>query len=135
MAHIEPHHGFSTRCIHAGQTPDPVTGAVMPPVSFSSTYAQSSPGEHAGFEYSRSTTPPVTHGNGALPDWKARNCANPMMSPMADLPLLQDWPRLQPSWITFLPTRKLWLRTICTVEPIVCSAKCGPTPPGFGLTS
>ena len=57
MAHIEPHHGFSTRCIHAGQTPDPVTGAVMPPVSFSSTYAQSSPGEHAGFEYSRSHNP------------------------------------------------------------------------------
>ena len=57
MAHIEPHHGFSTRCIHAGQSPDPVTGAVMPPVSFSSTYAQSSPGEHAGFEYSRSHNP------------------------------------------------------------------------------
>ncbi|MEC8354434.1 MAG: PLP-dependent transferase [Planctomycetota bacterium] len=57
MAHIKPHHGFSTRCIHAGQTPDPVTGAVMPPVSFSSTYAQSSPGEHAGFEYSRSHNP------------------------------------------------------------------------------
>mgnify|MGYP005710745633 FL=1 len=57
MAHIEPHHGFSTRCIHAGQSPDPVTGAVMPPVSFSSTYVQSSPGEHAGFEYSRSHNP------------------------------------------------------------------------------
>ena len=57
MAHIESHHGFSTRCIHAGQTPDPVTGAVMPPVSFASTYAQTSPGEHAGFEYSRSHNP------------------------------------------------------------------------------
>jgi len=44
-------------CIHGGQRPDPVTGAVMPPISLSSTYAQSSPGEHAGFEYSRSHNP------------------------------------------------------------------------------
>lgn len=44
-------------CIHGGQRPDPVTGAVMPPISLSSTYAQSSPGEHAGYEYSRSHNP------------------------------------------------------------------------------
>ncbi len=44
-------------CIHGGQRPDPVTGAVMPPISLSSTYAQASPGEHAGFEYSRSHNP------------------------------------------------------------------------------
>jgi cystathionine gamma-lyase len=48
---------FSTLCIHAGQAPDPVTGAVMPPISLSSTYAQRSPGEHAGYEYSRSQNP------------------------------------------------------------------------------
>ena len=44
-------------CIHGGQRPDPVTGAVMPPISLSSTYAQSSPGEHKGFEYTRSHNP------------------------------------------------------------------------------
>ncbi|MFK7960258.1 MAG: PLP-dependent aspartate aminotransferase family protein [Phycisphaerales bacterium] len=44
-------------CIHGGQRPDPVTGAVMPPVSLSSTYIQSSPGQHAGYEYSRSHNP------------------------------------------------------------------------------
>ena len=44
-------------CIHGGQRPDPVTGAVMPPISLSSTYVQSSPGEHAGYEYSRSHNP------------------------------------------------------------------------------
>jgi len=43
--------------VHGGQRPDPVTGAVMPPVSLSSTYAQSSPGVHSGFEYSRSHNP------------------------------------------------------------------------------
>jgi len=48
---------FATRCIHAGQTPDPTTGAIMPPVSLSSTYVQQSPGVHQGYEYSRSHNP------------------------------------------------------------------------------
>jgi cystathionine gamma-lyase len=46
-------HGFGTRAIHAGQSPDPVTGAVMTPVYYTSTYAQTAPGEHKGYEYSR----------------------------------------------------------------------------------
>ncbi len=46
-------HGFGTRAIHAGQEPDPVTGAVMTPIYMTSTYAQTAPGEHKGFEYSR----------------------------------------------------------------------------------
>ncbi|HET8725525.1 MAG TPA: cystathionine gamma-synthase [Anaeromyxobacteraceae bacterium] len=44
---------FETLAIHAGQRPDPVTGAVMTPVYLTSTYAQSAPGEHKGYEYSR----------------------------------------------------------------------------------
>jgi len=48
---------FATKVIHAGQAPDATTGAVMPPVSLASTYAQSSPGEHKGFEYSRTHNP------------------------------------------------------------------------------
>lgn len=48
---------FATRCIHAGQAPDPTTGAIMPPVSLSSTYVQESPGVHKGYEYSRSHNP------------------------------------------------------------------------------
>ncbi|KAB2911429.1 MAG: cystathionine gamma-synthase [Kofleriaceae bacterium] len=51
--HDDPTLGFGTRAIHAGQTPDPTTGAVMTPVYFTSTYAQSAPGVHKGFEYSR----------------------------------------------------------------------------------
>ena len=48
---------LATRVIHAGQSPDPSTGAVMPPIYATSTYAQKSPGEHQGFEYSRSQNP------------------------------------------------------------------------------
>jgi cystathionine gamma-lyase len=48
---------FSTRCIHAGQAPDPSTGAVMPPIYTTSTYAQSSPGVHKGYDYSRTRNP------------------------------------------------------------------------------
>ncbi len=49
--------GFATRCIHGGQTPDPSTGAVMPPIYATSTYVQRSPGVHQGYEYSRSHNP------------------------------------------------------------------------------
>lgn len=49
--------GFSTRAIHAGQEPDPSTGAIMTPLHLSSTYAQSSPGVCKGYEYSRTSNP------------------------------------------------------------------------------
>ena len=49
--------GFATRSIHAGQAPDPSTGAIMPPIYATSTYVQASPGEHLGYEYSRSQNP------------------------------------------------------------------------------
>jgi cystathionine beta-lyase/cystathionine gamma-synthase len=49
--------GFGTRAIHAGQAPDPTTGAIMPPISVSSTYVQESPGVHKGYEYSRTQNP------------------------------------------------------------------------------
>jgi cystathionine gamma-lyase len=52
-----PRHGFATRAIHAGQRPDPSTGAIMTPIYASSTYVQSSPGEHKGFDYSRTRNP------------------------------------------------------------------------------
>ncbi|MBE5317482.1 MAG: cystathionine gamma-synthase [Xanthomonadales bacterium] len=51
------HHGLGTRAIHAGQSPDPTTGAVMTPIYATSTYVQRSPGDHQGFEYSRSHNP------------------------------------------------------------------------------
>ncbi|MGB2684864.1 MAG: aminotransferase class I/II-fold pyridoxal phosphate-dependent enzyme, partial [Olleya sp.] len=48
---------FNTKTIHGGQKPDPAYGAVMPPIYQTSTYAQSTPGGHKGFEYSRSHNP------------------------------------------------------------------------------
>ncbi len=53
----ESRHKIETLAIHAGQAPEPVTGAVMTPVFLTSTYAQKGPGEHTGFEYSRTQNP------------------------------------------------------------------------------
>lgn len=50
-------HQFGTRVIHGGQKPDPLTGAVVPPIYATSTYVQSSPGVHKGYEYSRTANP------------------------------------------------------------------------------
>ncbi len=54
MAHKKK---FATRAIHAGQSPDPTTGAIMPPIYATSTYVQESPGVHKGYEYSRTQNP------------------------------------------------------------------------------
>src|SRR5436309_5010533 len=53
-------HGFSTLAIHAGQEADPTTGATIVPIYATSTYTQSGPGEHKGYEYSRSGNPTRT---------------------------------------------------------------------------
>src|ERR1700692_3942969 len=50
-------HEFATRAIHAGQEPDPTTGAIMMPIYQTSTYVQESPGKHKGYDYSRSINP------------------------------------------------------------------------------
>src|SRR5215469_11773257 len=48
---------FGTRVIHGGQRPDPLTGAVMPPIYATSTYVQASPGVHQGYDYGRTRNP------------------------------------------------------------------------------
>ncbi|MEE1899059.1 cystathionine gamma-synthase [Flavobacterium rakeshii] len=57
---------FNTKTIHGGQHPDPATGAVMPPVYQTSTFAQKSPGVHGGYEYSRAANPTRTALENAL---------------------------------------------------------------------
>src|SRR5438105_12948704 len=52
--------GFATRAIHAGQEPDPATGATIVPIYATSTYTQAAPGRHKGYEYSRSGNPTRT---------------------------------------------------------------------------
>jgi cystathionine gamma-lyase len=57
MAKNEKTVGLGTRAIHAGQSPDPSTGAIMTPIYATSTYVQASPGVHKGYEYSRTQNP------------------------------------------------------------------------------
>jgi cystathionine gamma-lyase len=57
MSDKDSEHAFATRTVHGGQHPDPLTGAVMPPIYATSTYVQSSPGVHKGYEYSRTANP------------------------------------------------------------------------------
>ena len=57
MAKNEKTLGLGTRAIHAGQSPDPSTGAIMTPIYATSTYVQASPGVHKGYEYSRTQNP------------------------------------------------------------------------------
>ena len=57
MSELKNRQGFSTRAIHAGQRPDPTTGAVMTPIYATSTYAQESPGVNKGYEYARGKNP------------------------------------------------------------------------------
>ncbi len=59
---------LSTRTIHAGQTPDPSTGAIMTPIYATSTYVQKSPGEHQGYEYSRTRNPTRTAYEACIAD-------------------------------------------------------------------
>lgn len=58
--------GFGTRAVHAGQAPDPSTGAVMTPIYQTSTYAQEAPGRHKGYDYSRVSNPTRTALEGNL---------------------------------------------------------------------
>src|SRR5512145_2146192 len=53
----DPKQRFETLAIHAGQRPDPTTGAIMTPVYLTSTYVQDGPGVHKGYEYSRTQNP------------------------------------------------------------------------------
>lgn len=58
--------GFGTLAVHAGQEPDPSTGAIMPPIYQTSTYVQKAPGEHYGYEYARVSNPTRTALEGNL---------------------------------------------------------------------
>jgi len=57
LSDMKKQQGFATRAIHAGQEPDPSTGAIMTPIYATSTYVQESPGKHKGYDYARSINP------------------------------------------------------------------------------
>jgi cystathionine gamma-lyase len=76
-------HRFATRAIHGGQHPDPLTGAVMPPIYATSTYVQSSPGVHQGYDYARTRNPTRDALQGALANLEGGATAFAFASGMA----------------------------------------------------
>jgi O-acetylhomoserine/O-acetylserine sulfhydrylase-like pyridoxal-dependent enzyme len=56
MSNVE-NQGFGTKAVHAGVSPDPVSGAIMTPIYQTSTYVQEAPGKHKGYEYARTQNP------------------------------------------------------------------------------
>jgi len=81
---------FATRAIHGGQSHDPTTGAVMVPIYATSTYAQSSPGQHLGFEYSRSQNPTRFALERALADLESGTKGYAFASGLAAIATLLD---------------------------------------------
>ena len=69
---------FATRCIHAGQAPDPTTGAVMMPIYATSTYVQQSPGVNKGYDYARTRIPRAWRSSAASPISKAAAPRSPL---------------------------------------------------------
>jgi cystathionine gamma-lyase len=74
---------FETKVIHAGQKPDPQTGAVMTPIYATSTYAQSSPGEHKGYDYARTRNPTRDALEGCLAELEGGHAGFAFASGMA----------------------------------------------------
>ena len=81
---------FNTRVIHAGQSPDPITGAVMPAISVSSTYRQKSPGEHTGYEYGRTHNPTRQAWERAIADLEGGTQAFAFASGLAAMATVLD---------------------------------------------
>ncbi len=88
--HLKNRHGFTTRTIHAGQSPDPSTGAIMPPIYATSTYVQESPGVHQGYEYSRSQNPTRLAYERCIADLECGQRGFAFASGMASLATLLD---------------------------------------------
>jgi cystathionine gamma-lyase len=76
---------FDTRTIHGGQSHDPLTGAVMVPIYATSTYAQTSPGEHKGFEYARTQNPTRFAFERCIADLESGNAAFAFASGLAGI--------------------------------------------------
>jgi cystathionine beta-lyase len=74
---------IATRVIHAGQEPDPTTGAIMTPIYATSTYVQESPGQHKGYEYSRTSNPTRVAYERCVADLEGGQCGLAFASGMA----------------------------------------------------
>jgi hypothetical protein len=115
--------GLGTRAIHAGQHPDPSTGAIMTPIYATSTYVQESPGKHKGYEYSRTQNPTRMAYERCVADLEGGSRA---------LRLPRAWPRQRrcSTCSTRAATSSRW--TISTAAPTACSSG-APALGGAGL--
>ena len=84
-------HSFDTRTIHVGGEPDPVTGAIMPPIFQTSTYVQKAPGVHQGYEYTRSHNPTRTRLEECLASLENANYASVTASGLSAAMLVMHW--------------------------------------------
>lgn len=84
-------HAFDTRTIHVGGEPDPVTGAIMPPIFQTSTYVQKAPGEHSGYEYTRSHNPTRTRLEECLASLENAKFATVTASGLSAAMLVMHW--------------------------------------------
>src|SRR5213082_3923937 len=80
---MKKQHEFATRAIHAGQEPDPSTGAIMTPIYATSTYVQESPGKHKGYDYARSINPTRLAYEKCIADLKSGTRGFPFSSGLA----------------------------------------------------
>jgi cystathionine beta-lyase/cystathionine gamma-synthase len=83
-------HDIATRVIHAGQEPDPSTGAIMTPIYATSTYVQESPGKHKGYDYSRSINPTRSAYERCIADLESGTRGFAFASGMAAMATLLD---------------------------------------------
>ena len=100
---------FATRCVHAGQEPDPTTGAVMMPIYTTSTYVQQSPGVNKGFDYARTKNPTRMAFERCIADLEGGSAAFAFASGLAAIS-------------TTAPIS--WRSTISTAARAGCSSAC-----------
>ena len=84
---------FETRAIHAGQEPDPATGAVITPLYLTSTYAQDAVGEHKGYDYSRTGNPTRTALETCLASLEGAEHGHALSSGIGAKPYMRARPR------------------------------------------
>ena len=87
---MKKQHEFATRAIHAGQEPDPSTGAIMTPIYATSTYVQQSPGKHKGYDYARSINPTRLAYERCIADLESGTCGWAFASGLAAIATALD---------------------------------------------
>src|ERR1700746_1625565 len=112
--------GFATRAIHAGQEPDPSTGAVMTPIYATSTYVQESPGKHKGYDYARSINPTRLAYERCIADLESGTRGFAFASGLAAMATVLE---------LLDSGSHVWLATICMAEHSAFSTRCGNVRP------